>query len=99
MKQIAECENADFIEEEVDLRENLEEINNKIADICADKNKRIIDEYIGEFDSSSDGFNQLQTWGLKQKLAPKNTIDPPAAKKDNLGQLVTEKHGLEKNYT
>ena len=33
-----------------------------------------------------------------KKLAPKNTIDPPAAKKDAKGNLVTDKAGLEKLY-
>ena len=98
MQEIAKCENDDLIEKELDLREKLEEISNKIADACADKNKKIIDEYIGDIDLSSDGFNQLQTWGLKKKLAPRNTIDPPAAKKNDSGQLVTEKQSLENLY-
>ena len=58
----------------------------------------IIEEYIGEMDLSSNGFNQVKTWGLKKKLAPKNTIDPPAAKKNDSGQLVTEKQALENLY-
>jgi hypothetical protein len=35
---------------------------------------------------------------LKKKLAPKNTIDPPAAKIDKFGNLVTDKKGLEELY-
>ena len=55
-------------------------------------------DFIGDFEFGMDGFNQVRTWGLKKKLAPKNVIDPPAAKKDAEGKLVTEKSQLEKLY-
>ena len=35
---------------------------------------------------------------MKKRLCPKNTIDPPAAKKDKHGNLVTEKELLEELY-
>ena len=44
------------------------------------------------------GFNQARTWGMKKKLAPKNTIEPPAAKKDEKGNLVSSRKGLESLY-
>ena len=44
------------------------------------------------------GFNVANTWKLKKRLAPKNTVDPPMAKKDALGNLVTEKKQLEDLY-
>ena len=37
-------------------------------------------------------------WKMKKKLAPKNTLDPPAAKKDQHGTLITDKSQLEKLY-
>ena len=43
-------------------------------------------------------YNQAKPWGMKKKLCPKNTIDPPCAKKDKNGHLVTSKEGLEKLY-
>ena len=45
-----------------------------------------------------DGFNQSGTWALKKKLAPKNAEDPPMAKKDTFGNLITDKKQLEKLY-
>ena len=39
-----------------------------------------------------------KTWRLKKKLSPKNTIDPPAAKKDEHGNLVTDRVELEDLY-
>ena len=47
---------------------------------------------------SLSGLNIANTWSLKKQLAPKNTIDPPMAKKDALGHLVTDKKQLEKLY-
>ena len=35
---------------------------------------------------------------MKKRLAPKNTMDPPAAKKDHNGTLIVEKVQLEKLY-
>ena len=35
---------------------------------------------------------------LKKKLAPKNKIDPPSAKRNAAGQLVTNKTELEELY-
>ena len=35
---------------------------------------------------------------MKKKLAPKNTFDPPAAKKDKYGNLVSDKEALEALY-
>ena len=44
------------------------------------------------------GFNQVKTWGLTKKLCPKNTLDPPSAKKNKDGNLVSDKDALEKLY-
>ena len=54
----------------------------------------MVEEYLGSQDDAIEGFNQPKTW----KLAPKNTFDPPAAKKDRFGNLVTDKKGLEDLY-
>ena len=45
-----------------------------------------------------DGFNQIGTWKLKKKLAPKNSAEPPMAKKDSLGNLISDKSQLENLY-
>ena len=44
-------------------------------------------------------FNQIKTWGLKKKLAPKNVIDSlPAAKKNSEGVLITGRKELKDLY-
>ena len=96
--ELAVSENDDDIEKCVELEDDIEKISQKISDICSDKNKKIVDEYIGDIDSSPDGFNQIKTWGLKKKLSPKNVIDPPAAKKNSEGVLITGRKELKVLY-
>ena len=57
-----------------------------------------MEDHLGQNDDTLAGFNQTKMWKMKKRLAPKNTIDPPAAKKDYNGTLITEKSQLEKLY-
>lgn len=66
--------------------------------MCADRNKKIVEEYLGKTGDTIEGYNQVKTWAMKKKLCPKNSIDPPCAKKDKDGNLVTSKSALEKLY-
>ena len=61
----------------------------KIADICAAKNKQIVEDFLLHASGGIDGFNQLKIWKQKNVLAPKNSFDPPAAKLDKNGNLLT----------
>ena len=81
-----------------DKKSELENVLEDIASLCAQKNKDIIDEHLGNIDDGMEGFNQAKTWALKKKLSPKNTEEPPMAKKDNNGTLITDKKALEKLY-
>ena len=87
--------NGDNVDE---LRISVEEISEKISDICAAKNRDIVKEHVGINDDAFEGFSQLKAWEMKKRLCPKNTLDPPAAKKDKHGTLVTEKEALENLY-
>ena len=79
---------------EESLKEELENVTDEIAKLCAEKNKETVYEYLGRTKDTSEGFNAPNTWALKKKLAPKNTNEPPMAKKDKNGKLVTEKAQL-----
>ena len=58
-----------------------------------------MNEYFSHDENSEDEpHDQLKTWRLKKKLAPKNTEEPPTAKMNSDGNLVTEKADLEKLY-
>ena len=43
------------------------------------------------------GFDQTGFWKFKQRLCPRQT-DPPMAKRDNRGNLVTASKSLKKLY-
>ena len=81
-----------------ELNDELEEISDDISKLCSDKNKKIVEEFIGDSDFGLEGFNQIKTWSLKKRLSPKNVIEPPAAKKDVNGKIVTDRNELEKLY-
>ena len=55
---------------------------------CASKNANTVRDYINEMKTDDGGFSQLKIWKLKQKLCPK-LPDPPMAKKDENGILIT----------
>ena len=54
-----------------DKKSELENVLEDIASLCAQKNKDIIDEHLGNIDDGMEGFNQAKTWALKKKLSPK----------------------------
>ena len=96
--KIALKENLEEFVEAMDLGEELNLVNEEIASICANKNQSIVNDYLGDKNDTLEGFTQAKTWSMKKKLAPKNTVDPPAAKKDESGNLVTGRKELENLY-
>ena len=94
--KIAENENLNYFNN--DLIEELEHVNDSIAQLCADKNKNLVDEYLGRKNDVIEGYGQAKTWALKKKLCPKNVIEAPAAKKNEHGELITDKKDLENLY-
>ena len=98
MENIARYENEEKIADIENTKEKLDEVIEAIAKICCEKNKKIVDEHLGNQDDAIEGFSQAKTWKMKKKLAPKNSFDPPAAKKDKYGNLISDKEGLEALY-
>ena len=80
------------------LTDEIETITDKIANLVGEKNKEMTNEYLSNMKDPLDGFNQIETWKLKKRLAPKNSIEPPMAKKDSHGNLISDKSQLEKLY-
>ena len=83
-----------------ELEEKYDAIFNEIATFCVKKNVDIVKKYLGKEDGleEDEPHNQLKTWKLKKKLAPKNSQEAPSAKVNADGELVTEKDELEKLY-
>ena len=81
----------------MNLENEHQDINEEISSFCSERNKDIVKDFLGKQDEN-EPHNQLKTWRLKKKLAPKNSPDPPSAKMNSKGQLITEKAELEKLY-
>ena len=63
----------------------------------ADRNVSQVKGYISEINTFEGNFSQSGLWKLKNKLCPKSK-DPPMAKKDEYGNLVTEPGQLKQLY-
>ena len=69
----------------------------KISEISALKNASLVREFVKNLDASDGNFSQLGLWKLKNILCP-NQSDPPMAKRDSQGNLVTAPNLLKKLY-
>ena len=72
----------------------LEEVEKKLADFCAQSNYEKIKEEIENINCDEGGFNSGHLWKLKKKMSPK-CRDPPTAMLDNQGNLVTTAKAIE----
>ena len=66
----------------------LEDIENKLIEETANKNAKIVREHLEQIETQEGTFLNLGFWKLKQKLRP-GSKDPPMAKNDKFGNLVT----------
>ena len=77
------------------LEDELVCVENDIADICAEVNKDRVKALL--HDDENGDFHQLKIWEIKKKLI-QTFNQPPTAKKDEEGNLVTDRDNLEKLY-
>ena len=75
----------------------LEEVEEYLNQHCSKKNAETVKEYIRGVENDDGKFLQLKLWKLKNKLCP-NNCDPPMAKKDGNGHLVTSPEILKSLY-
>ena len=76
----------------------LDTINDNISELCAEKNRKKINALFSDESDPFEANKTLKTWKLRKKLAPSKICEPPTAKKDDTGMLVTDKVNLEKLY-
>ena len=87
-QKIIDAENGDNLDVLMNLENEYEEVIDEIANVCSKKNKETVEEYFGKKDDN-EPHNQLKTWALKTKLAPKYCPEDPSATINEEGQLVT----------
>ena len=75
-------------------RKELDEVENKLAEMCALSNYEKIKEEIQNIDCDEGGINSEHLWKLKKKLSPK-CRDPPTAMLDKAWNLLTSNEAIE----
>ena len=78
-------------------KSNLEKIEKDLADETATQNAEKIKEHLQTVESLDGNFSQIGFWKLKQKIWP-SSCDPPMAKHDNEGNIITAPQTLKNLY-
>ena len=84
------------VDDKSDIRKNLNKLEEYISRHIAKEKDKKISEHVNDVKLLGK-FSQLKLWKLKQRLCPKPK-DPPMAKKDLLGNLVTAPNELKELY-
>ena len=63
---------------------------------CSDKNSKLVEEYVASL-TEKGRFSQTGMWKLRKKLHPQQ-VDPPMAKFDKNGNVITATPLLRKPY-
>ena len=82
---------------EKEITQNIQLIENEISKICSEQNCKIVKQHFAELSSNDGQVSRLNMWKLKRKLCPR-TIEPPMAKKDANGKLVSNPAKLKQLY-
>ena len=75
----------------------MEEIEEILIEETAAKNAKIAQEHLETVETCDGAFSNLGFWKLKQKLRPAAN-DPPMAKVDNHGNIITSPEGIKDLY-
>ena len=66
--------------------------------ITYNRNVRIVQEHVTNLETIDGNFSQIGMWKLKNQLMPKE-MDPPMAKFDDKGNLITNPNTIGKMIT
>ena len=75
----------------------LNDVETKLAEMCAEENRRKILEEISGIECEKGGTHSGKLWRMRKKLFPRS-CDPPTAMTDSQGNLVTSKKKIEKRF-
>ena len=79
------------------VENEITKLEDEISEMSASKNAKIVKDFVKNLDTPSGNFSQLGMWKLKNLLCP-NQTDPPMAKKDKHGTLLTAPNLVKKLY-
>ena len=75
------------------ISRKIETVEEIISLDCSEENVKKVNDYIGSLEAENGCFSQCGMWQLKSKLCPR-PLDPPTAKLDKNGKLVTNPQKL-----
>ena len=84
-------------EERIVAQQEMVEIEQRISKLSSERNCEIVNNYTKSLGTLDGRFSQLGMWKLKNQLVPKD-MDPPMAKQDKYGNLITTPEALKKLY-
>ena len=80
-----------------DIENKIEQIENKMLTLSSERNVQIVEDHLKLLGNSDNKLSQNGMWKLKNKLWPKER-DPPMAKFDGKGKLISCPVTLKKLY-
>ena len=75
----------------------IENIELELSEMCAEENYKIISKQIKNISNLEGGLSKLKMWQVRKSVSPR-AKDPPMAKHDTSGNLITTKEPLKKLY-
>ena len=79
------------------IKQKIQDIEDFLSDQIADKNAQKISDQLDGLTLGGGGFSQTGFWKIKCNICPKNS-DPPLAKRDTHGNLVSTPNNLKQLY-
>ena len=87
----------DNLLKKIEITNKIKLIEKDIKEMMNNKNAEIIKEHFKGISNTDGGLNPIKIWKLKKKIMPKH-YNPPMAKIDQDGTLVTNPSSLKKLY-
>ena len=78
-------------------KHRLEQVESDIYEIISSKNAKAVTDQVACLDTLDGKFKQIGMWKVKNKICPRKK-DPPTAKKDDFGNLITAPSALKNLY-
>ena len=69
-------------------KHKLEQVEEEIYEKIAESNAKLVTEQLSCLDTLDGKFSQIGMWKIKKRICPRPK-DPPTAKKDEFGNLIT----------
>ena len=97
LKELSDLKKEYSFRKDLTLCKRIEDLEVAIQNSCAEENSRKIREQVGNLSNLSGTLSSSLMWQVKKKVCRKSR-DPPMAKRDKSGNLITTPEPLKKLY-